>query len=239
MTHGQPHEEPERVAENLRFARGEIESAARACGRDPSSIRLLAVSKTFPAALIEEAYRAGQTRFGENRVQEAQGKIPRVRVQGLQWHLIGHLQSNKARRAVELFDVIETIDSEKLARKVGAYGQELGTQIKVFIEVNIGEEPQKDGVLPARVPQLARVIEQIPGLQLVGLMALPPYQQDPEKSRPFFRKMRALLDEVSQAGKSPLTELSMGMSHDYRVAIEEGATELRLGTAIFGPRLPD
>lgn len=225
------------VAARLQGLRHDIETVARASGRDPQDIRLLAVSKTFAADVIEEAWQAGQRLFGENRVQEAEAKIPQVRLAGIEWHLIGHLQSNKARRALELFNVIQSVDSEKLARQLGRYAQERQTVLPVFIDVNIGQEPQKHGILPDQAHQLSGLVDGLPGLRLVGLMALPPFHEEAEKSRPYFRRLRDLLDSLNRRRPgSPLAELSMGMSHDYRVAIEEGATLLRIGTAIFGPR---
>lgn len=225
------------VAARLQDLRRDIETVARASGRDPQDIRLLAVSKTFAADVIEEAWQAGQRLFGENRVQEAEAKIPQVKLAGIEWHLIGHLQSNKARRALELFNVIQSVDSEKLARKLGRYAQERQTVLPVFIDVNIGQEPQKHGILPDQAHQLSGLVDGLPGLRLVGLMALPPFHEEAEKSRPYFRRLRDLLDSLNRRRPgSPLAELSMGMSHDYRVAIEEGATLLRIGTAIFGPR---
>ena len=231
-----PRNTPDTIAANLKHLYLEIASIARGCGRDPGQIQLLAVSKTFPARAVRQAYEAGQTLFGENRVQEAEIKIPQAKAAGIQWHLIGHLQSNKARRAAELFDVIQSLDSEKIATKVGHHARELRKTIQVFVEVKIGRESQKEGAWPEQATALARVVESIPSLQLLGLMAIPPYDEDPEHSRPYFRQLRELLEEINRDRARPLTQLSMGMSHDYRIAIEEGATLLRIGTAIFGPR---
>jgi len=194
------------------------------------------VSKTFPAGIVEEASAAGQVLFGENRVQEAISKIPAVRSEGLVWHLVGHLQSNKAHKAVEFFDVIQTIDSEKIARKLSNSCQEIGKRIQVFVQVNIGEEPQKTGFSPLRVGDIVSTLDSLPGLELVGLMSIPPFHDDPEQTRPYFKKMFSLISEINQNRQRPLTELSMGMSADFQIAIEEGATLIRLGTAIFGPR---
>lgn len=227
---------PCNIAANLKHLHQEIASVARGCGRDPEQIQLLAVSKTFPARTVQEACESGQSLFGENRVQEAAAKIPQVTAGDIQWHLIGHLQSNKVRHAVELFDVIQSLDSEKIAVKIGHYSQEWGKIMPVFIEVKIGMESQKNGVLPEQVPSLVRLVESVAGLRLLGLMAIPPYDEEPERSRPYFRKMRELLEQLNRGRATPFTQLSMGMSHDYRIAIEEGATFLRIGTAIFGPR---
>ena len=224
------------VARNLSHIRNEIHVCARQCDRDPASISLLAVSKTFSAETVEEAAAAGQVLFGENRIQEALLKIPAVRSEGLVWHLVGHLQSNKARKAVELFDVIQTIDSEKIARRISRCCEEIGKSIQVFVQVNIGEEPQKSGFLPAAVGEIVSLVDSLPNLDLVGLMSIPPFCDDPEQTRPYFKQMFSLISEINQNRADPLTELSMGMSSDFRVAIEEGATLIRLGTAIFGLR---
>ena len=196
----------------------------------------MAVSKTFSADVVEEAAATGHTLFGENRLQEAGQKIPQVKQTGLCWHLIGPLQSNKARRAVEIFDVIQTLDRPKIARKVSQYAQEMDKILPVFIEVNIGEEPQKHGVLSQEIPGMVQLVDSLPALQLEGLMTVPPHHQEAERSRPYFRRLAEMLDEVSHHRDPPVKELSMGMSHDYRIAIEEGATLLRVGTAIFGQR---
>ena len=224
------------IAANLADVRQEIDSIARACGRNPEQIQLLAVTKTFGPQAVQEAHKAGQILFGENRVQEAEGKIPKIEASGIQWHLIGHLQSNKARRAVELFHVIQSLDSEKIARKVAQYAQELEKTTPVFIQIKVGEEPQKHGILPEDLAALTRVVDQLPTLQLLGLMTIPPYHEKAQGSRPYFRQMRELLEEANRGRPQPLTQLSMGMSHDYPIAIEEGATLLRIGTRIFGPR---
>ncbi|MFB3906319.1 MAG: YggS family pyridoxal phosphate-dependent enzyme [Acidobacteriota bacterium] len=224
------------IQANLAKVRAEIDRAASGCGRDPASITLLAVSKTFPPGAIDLAAEAGQKAFGENRVQEAQDKIPLVKSPGLEWHLIGHLQSNKARRAVQLFDVIQSVDSEKLARILDRNAAELGKRLPVFIEVNVGEESQKSGVPPSELGQLLKVAVSLEHLELRGLMAIPPWTDDPELSRPYFRRLAALLDEVNRSLAAPLRHLSMGMSHDFQVAIQEGSTLVRVGTAIFGRR---
>lgn len=224
------------IAANLRCLRERIDAVARAGGRNPEEIRLLAATKFMPVALIQEAVQAGQTIFGENRVQEAEEKIASLRGNGLEWHFIGPLQSNKTRRAVELFDVIQTIDRPKIAERVNRQAEEMGKRPAVFIEVNIGEEPQKSGVLPQDVADLVELVERLPQLELEGLMTIPPYQDDPEASRPYFRRMFQVLSEINRRREKPLRQLSMGMTHDYAVAIEEGATLVRVGTAIFGNR---
>ncbi len=214
----------------------EIDRTARSCGRDGRDIQLLAVTKVFPATVVSGAVAAGQTRFGENRIQEAAAKIPAVRGRALEWHLIGHLQSNKVRRAVQLFDVIQTLDSEKLISRVARCARENGKAVSVYIQVNLGRETQKHGADPGAVDQLVRLVDRSPPLVLRGLMAIPPYAVDPEASRPYFRQLARLAREVSRSRPEPVTGLSMGMSHDYRVAIEEGATLLRIGSKLFGKR---
>ncbi len=224
------------IRANLEKVCGEITETAMACGRDPGSVTLLAVSKTFSAEVVDLAANAGQKAFGENRVQEAEGKIPLVKSPGIEWHLIGHLQSNKARRAVQLFDVIESVDSEKLARVLDRNAAELGKRLPVFIEVNVGEESQKSGVLPTELPQMLNAVGTLENLELRGLMAIPPWNDDPEMSRPYFRRLAALLGDVNHSLSAPLKQLSMGMSHDFKVAVQEGSTLVRVGTAIFGKR---
>ncbi|MGH9342034.1 MAG: YggS family pyridoxal phosphate-dependent enzyme [Acidobacteriota bacterium] len=234
------------IASNLKQIREDVQSISLGCGRAPESVDILAVSKTFPARAVEEAWRGGQNLFGENRVQEAEEKIPLVAQgvsqasglgpQACSWHLIGHLQSNKARRAVEMFDVIQSLDSEKIIRRLGGYAGEYGKQLGVYIQVNIGGESQKHGIHPSETLAMAELVNSLSHLNLLGLMTIPPYFEDAEKSRPYYRQMQELLDEVNGCLPDPLTGLSMGMSHDYSVAIQEGATLLRIGTAIFGRR---
>ena len=226
------------IASNLRLLRDRIDSFARSCGRRPELIELLAVSKTFPAEVVEQAYGVGQTSFGENRIQEARLKIPAIGREQIQWHLIGNLQLNKVRRAVELFDVIQTLDREQVVLKVARCAEELGKKVAVYIQVNVGAEDQKHGVEPGAVEDLVKLVDHQPSLDLLGLMAIPPHQKDPEGSRPYFKKLAALMTDVNGGRAKPLARLSMGMSHDYSVAIEEGATLLRIGSAIFGPRAP-
>lgn len=224
------------IASNLDRLSAQIEQIARDCGRDPTGIQLLAVSKTFPADCVREAHRWGQKLFGENRIQEAGEKIPAVELPELEWHLIGPLQSNKARRAAQLFDVIHTLDRPKIVGKLNVCAEEMGKILRVFIEVKLGAEPQKHGVPPQEVYEMVEQVDSMAGLQLQGLMAIPPYQEEAEDSRPYFRQLADLLTEMNEKRQQPLKELSMGMSHDYRIAIEEGATLLRIGTSIFGRR---
>lgn len=209
-----------------------IAAACVRAGRARDEVKLVAVSKTFPAADVEHVIAAGITDVGENKVQEARDKKPSV-VGSARWHLIGHLQSNKAKDAVRLFDVIQTVDSselaEKIARAVESTGESAGKRQELLLQVNIGREPQKSGVAPEDVAELVRRIGAIPSLRLSGLMAIPP-AGEPEEVRPYFRELRAMRDDLG------LTELSMGMTDDFEVAIEEGATILRVGRAIFGSR---
>jgi len=224
------------IAANLESIREQIRETAERAGRDPASVQLVAVSKTLPPEVVRQAAAAGQLSFGENRVQEAQEKIPALTDAGLEWRLIGHLQSNKARRAVELFNVIETIDSPRLATTIDRIAGEMGKRMPILLEVNVGEETQKAGVEPAELGPLVDFARRLPNLELRGLMAIPPYEDDPERSRPYFRRLARLLQEINRSLDTPLTDLSMGMSHDFRVAIQEGATLVRIGTAIFGAR---
>ena len=204
-----------------------IEAAARRSGRRRDQITLVAVTKTFPASAIIEAYDLGLRHFGENYVQEFEAKAPALA--GLveaRFHFLGHLQSNKARRAAELFQVIETVDSEKLSRKLN----EIGTQIEVMLEIKLGGEHAKSGVDPRALPALLETLRAHPNLRLTGLMTMPPWSEDAEESRPYFQCLRRLADEHG------LPNVSMGMSQDFEVAIEEGATHVRIGTALFGSR---
>ncbi len=223
------------IQENLQRVQAEVVEACRTCGRDSSEVRLVAVSKTFPPEAVTEAANAGQLDFGENRVQEARDKVPGVARPGLRWHLIGHLQSNKVRLAVELFDMIQTVDSARIARRLDRVCEEFGKVMPVLVEVNIAEEPQKAGVAPSDVGELLSLLGGLKNLDPVGLMAIPPFFDDPEVSRPHFRRLAVLSSQLKEQAPG-LRELSMGMSSDFRVAIEEGATIVRVGTAIFGHR---
>ncbi len=202
---------------------------------------LMAVSKTFPAERIREAYDAGLRVFGENRVQEFAGKFDAVRdLPGAEWHLIGHLQSNKASKAAELFGAVDSVDSVRLAERLNAAAEKLGTTLPVLIEINVGGEEAKSGIAPGsdELEQLLLAAAQWKNLLIRGLMTVPPYTDDPEGARPFFRRLRSIREEIA-ARRLPgiaMEALSMGMSHDFEVAIEEGSTCVRVGTAIFGER---
>jgi PLP dependent protein len=219
-----------------------IAAACERAGRQASEITLVAVSKTVPADRIREAIEAGVSTLGESRVQEAAAKIPELAQlcdeRKVQWHLIGHLQSNKARRAVELFDAVHSVDDLKLAERLGRFAAEFGGRLPIFVEVNIGGEESKSGVAPGAVLTLCEQIGKLQSLELKGLMAVPPFSDNPEDARPFFRQLRLLRDEARKAGAAgaQFNDLSMGMSDDFEVAIEEGATFVRIGSALFGER---
>jgi PLP dependent protein len=235
----QPQEE---LRQRLKRVREQIVDAAVRANRSAADIKLVAVSKTYPAEAIQQAIAAGVTDLGENRVQEADAKIPLVGRNAARWHLIGHLQSNKARRAVELFDVIHSLDSVALARRLDRVCAEVNRKVlPVLIQVDLGQEATKSGAPEAEIPEIIEAIRQSQILRLTGLMTLPPYFEDPEKARPFFRRLGELRDELRAQGAfgDQAGDLSMGMTHDYRVAIEEGATIVRIGTAIFGTRLSE
>jgi pyridoxal phosphate enzyme (YggS family) len=222
------------IKENLLRVKESIERAAQKAGRDQREIKLVAVSKTVEVARIKEAIEAGVSILGENYVQEAQKKIE-VIGRPVSWHFIGHLQSNKARYAVRLFDVIHSTDSLPLAEELDRRAEQSGRVIKVMIEVNLSKEATKFGTDEARVLNLAKGIQNLKQLSLEGLMTMPPYFDSPEMSRPYYVALRELKERMTQEG-IPMKELSMGMSNDFEVAIEEGATYVRVGTAIFGPR---
>ncbi len=226
------------VAENIEIIRARIRAAAERVGRDPLSVRLVAVSKHQPLEAIREAMAADQVMFGENYLQEAEAKVAALG-QGVVWHCIGHLQSNKARIAAEVFACIETIDRLKLAKALESRLAELGKTMPVLVQVNVGGETQKAGVAPEEAGQLCRDLQQFPHLTLQGLMTMPPFVEDPEESRGCFRQLRLLGEELAAQGllgQHGMVELSMGMSGDFEVAIEEGATLVRVGTALFGAR---
>jgi pyridoxal phosphate enzyme (YggS family) len=223
------------LASNLREIRQRMARSASRAGRAAEAITLVAVSKTFPPEAIRDAYELGVRHFGENRVQEWESK--RATVTGLDatWHLIGHLQSNKARRAANLFSRVDSVDSISLAQKLDATAAE-GNRLKVLIEVHQGGEETKSGVPEADLPALTKGMAHLRNLELLGLMTIPPYFEEPERVRPYFRRLRELRDKTGAQLGLPLTVLSMGMSHDFEIAIEEGATEIRVGTGIFGQR---
>nr|WP_321467135.1 YggS family pyridoxal phosphate-dependent enzyme [uncultured Desulfobulbus sp.] len=226
------------ISDNLTQIQSNIAEAARKAGRGPKSIKLVAVSKFVAVERIQEAINCGQTLFGENYLQEAADKIT-VLGESARWHFIGHLQSNKAKQAASLFDMVETVDRLKIAKALDAQAQQLGKTLSVLVQVNIGREPQKSGILPEDAHTLLRAIAQETNLRVCGLMTMPPFFDQPERSRPYFREMRQLAEQLAEQQLFTDTtkiELSMGMSGDYEVAIEEGATIVRVGTALFGSR---
>ena len=229
------------IAINLDAIRDRISAAARRAGRNPNDVALMAVCKTFPAEGIQEAYTAGQRLFGENRVQEFAEKYPAVaHLPDVRFHMIGHLQSNKAAKEAEIFHAVDSIDSAKLAQRLNEAAQKLDKTLDVLIEINVGGEAAKSGLGPDSTV-INAILSQAPEwkhLNIRGLMTVPPFTDDPEGARPYFRKLRELRDQLA-ARKLPsisLDTLSMGMSHDFEVAIEEGSTCVRIGTAIFGER---
>ena len=222
------------VRENLLRVIERIEKAAQRAGRDPQAIKLVAVSKTVEVVRIREAIEAGVKILGENYVQEAQKKIGEIG-QTVPWHFIGHLQLNKAKYVVRLFEMIHSLDSLPLAEELNRKAQQVGRRLEVLIEVNISGEATKSGTDEENVFALARAIQNFGHLSLGGLMTLPPYFDSPDMSRPYFIRLRELKEKMARQG-IPVAELSMGMSNDFEVAIEEGATYVRVGTAIFGPR---
>jgi len=226
------------IRENIARVEEGITAACRRSGRERADVKLVAVSKTHPPEAVRAAFAAGLRHFGENRVQKAQAKIAALADLGATWHLVGHLQTNKARPALELFQWVHSVDSIRLAEKLAQATRPGSNPLPVLIEVNLGEEASKAGARASEVPELAAKIGVLPALSLRGLMVIPPYLANPEEVRPFFRQLRALAHEI-EARHLPsvsMQELSMGMSHDFEVAIEEGATIVRVGTAIFGER---
>ncbi len=226
------------IADNLKIVRSTITCAAKNCGRNPDDIRLVAVSKTWPVEAIKEAMAAKQFLFGENYIQEMENKFA-VLGQDAQFHFIGHLQSNKASVAARMFTMIETVDRIKLARKLNDHLLELGKTMDILIQVNIGNDEQKFGVSPENTESLVREVSSLTTLHIRGLMTMPPFFDDPEKVRPMFRRLRNLAEAIKKKNlfyDNNKVEISMGMSHDYQIAIEEGATLVRVGTAIFGSR---
>jgi PLP dependent protein len=229
------------LVSNLSEIHDRIHWAAQRAGRDQNAIALMAVCKTFPATAILEAYAAGQRLFGENRVQEFADKFPRLAdLKDVQFHMIGHLQSNKTAKAVEIFHAVDSIDSARLAERLNDTSQKLGKTLDVLIEINVGGEEAKSGLAPDS-PEIDAILQQAPGLtnlHIRGLMTVPPYTDDPEGARPYFRKLRELRDRLAARSLPSVNfdTLSMGMSHDFEVAIEEGSTCVRIGTAMFGVR---
>jgi pyridoxal phosphate enzyme (YggS family) len=229
------------LAEHISRVRERIAAAAQRAGRRPEEISLMAVTKTVSAQRILEAYDSGIRVLGENRIQEFAGKIKTLRnLSDAEWHMIGHLQTNKVSKAAELFKAIDSVDSVRLARKLNAAASELGKKLPVLIEINIGGEEVKSGLAPdsAELQELLNSAPDLSSLDFRGLMTVPPYSESPEHPRPYFRKMRELFHQIGsrKPGALHFKVLSMGMSHDFEVAIEEGATCVRIGTAIFGER---
>ena len=226
------------IAENIQLVREKIVKAAIKAGRRPQDIKLVAVSKHFPADLVAEAFAAGQIYFGENYIQEIQTKRPVV-PQEVEFHFIGHLQSNKAKIAIETCSMIETVDSLKLGKALNNYLEKQGKKLDVLMQINIGAESSKTGIESDRAEELLSNLNSLPGLRVCGLMTIPPFSPNPESSRPYFRNLRILAEKFAARHlfpSVPNVQLSMGMSGDFHVAIEEGATIVRVGTAIFGNR---
>lgn len=238
MTENMPGQD-ESLPARLQNIRQRIASCAARNHRAPEDITLIAVSKTHAPEIVQQAWEAGARDFGENRVQEADAKIAQMGSVQARWHLIGHLQANKARRAVMLFDVIHSLDSKALAERLDRLcAEEKREQLAVLIQVELGDEETKSGASEEALPELAGVVASCKHLQLIGLMTLPPFFEDAENARPYFRRLRHLRDALTSRGDfgGRAGELSMGMSHDFEVAVEEGATMVRVGTAIFGTR---
>ena len=223
------------LAANLSAVQERIKNSCARVHRDPSSVTLMAVTKGQPPEVVSEAARLGLSLFGENKVQEARAKIP-LCPSRLRWHMIGHLQSNKSRLAVELFEVIQSVDSLELAQDLNQRAEQASKSLPILLEVNIAGEASKFGYPPERVVPDLQQINALPRLQIQGLMCVPPWSPDSEKARPMFRRLRELKEECEQSLGAPLPQLSMGMTGDFEVAIEEGSTLVRIGTALFGPR---
>jgi PLP dependent protein len=239
MVNVDPAEEP--LLTRLKCVRAQIEAAAQRSGRAAHEVTLIAISKTQPASAVERLIELGAADIGENRVQEAEEKIAAVGRDKARWHLVGHLQANKAKRAVNLFDVIHSLDSIDLARRLDRLCVEEGREkLSVLIQVDLGHEETKSGIEETALPQLIEELRSLTRIKLIGLMTLPPFFDDPEQGRPFFRRLRELRDDLGNRGSfaHQKGELSMGMTHDFEVAIGEGATMVRIGTAIFGERVP-
>jgi pyridoxal phosphate enzyme (YggS family) len=226
------------ILANLGSVRRRIEAAAHRAHRSPSLVSLVAVSKTFPAEFVRAAARAGHLAFGENRVQEGSAKKDALPDLAIEWHLIGHLQSNKARKAVASFDWIQSVDSVELLGRIDAAARDAGRRIKILVQADLAGEVTKHGAGRAALNDLVAAAAEAAHVDLRGLMIVPPYPDNPEDSRPWFRQLRDIRDELVASGNpaEKLADLSMGMSHDFEVAIEEGATIVRVGTAIFGHR---
>jgi hypothetical protein len=223
------------IAANLEEIRRRMAEAARRSGRDPASVRLVAVSKTYPAESVAAAAATGQRIFGESRVQESRDKIPAC-PPGLEWHFIGHLQKNKVRQALPLFPFFHSIDSTALAGAIDRIAGETGVKAQGLLEVNVSGEETKHGFTPEELRAQFPTLSKLPHLRIRGLMTMAPYSDNPEDARPVFRTLRELRDELQSTYQHPLPELSMGMSGDFEPAIEEGATLVRVGSSIFGAR---
>lgn len=223
------------LAENLDAIHARIAAACARAGRSPAEVTLLAVSKTHPPEVVQQAARLGVVYFGENKVQEAKAKIPHC-PGSLRWHFIGHLQSNKARDAVELFEMVQSVDSLALAQELNKRCETAGKRLPVLLEVNLAGEASKFGYAPERLLVELAEINALPRLEIHGLMTVPPWKPAAEQVRPYFRALRELKQRCEEALGAPLPHLSMGMSGDFEVAIEEGATIIRIGTALFGER---
>jgi pyridoxal phosphate enzyme (YggS family) len=223
------------LAENLDAIQQRIRSACERAGRDPGSVTLLAVTKGQPPEVVSAAAQLGQVLFGENKVQEARAKIPLCPGR-LRWHFIGHLQSNKCREAAELFEMIQSVDSLPLARELNRRAEQAAKRVPVLLEVNVAGEASKFGYAPERLLAELKELNTLPRLELHGLMTVPPWASEPEKARPHFRRLRELKEQAGMVLGAPLPHLSMGMSGDFEIAIEEGATLVRIGTSLFGPR---
>lgn len=227
------------IKDNLIRIQERIAAAANRSGRRPEDVTLIAVSKTHPAIAIQETYQAGVRHFGENRVQEWEVKRVGTNNLAATWHLIGHLQSNKAVKAAKMFHTVDSVDDLALAQKLDRARAEANSpgKLRILLEVRVAQEETKSGVEIAALPELAEKVAALPHLELAGLMCIPPYLLEPEQVRPYFRRLREVRDELKTRLGLPLSVLSMGMSHDFEVAVEEGATEVRVGTALFGGRL--
>jgi pyridoxal phosphate enzyme (YggS family) len=229
----------QKLRERLENVRIKVDTAARRVNRSADDITLIAISKTHPTKVLRAGLDVGITDFGENRVQEAEGKISELGREAARWHLVGHLQSNKAARAVQLFDCIHSVDSVELAGRLDrlcvAQGRE---ELPILVQIDLGSEETKTGIDPRKLPELLQTLKACLRLRLIGLMTLPPYFENPDCARPYFQTLRKLRDELQRQGHfgERTGELSMGMSHDFEIAIEEGATMVRVGTAIFGER---
>lgn len=223
------------LADNLRTVLASIAAAATRAGREPGVVRLVAVTKTWPAETVREIVEAGQRDLGENKVQELLGKVPELPAE-VEWHLIGHLQQNKTRKILPHCALIHSIDSADLARQVSRLAGELGLTAKILLQVNVANDDAKFGFPVSEARASFGELIALPHLEIRGLMTVPPYDEDPERVRPHFKRLRELRDELAAAHQCDLPELSMGMSHDFAIAIEEGATLVRIGSSIFGHR---